>query len=206
MSVSPASEPAPQVPYFFLSYAHTPLLSSRRGANINLWVERLFDDLCGHLLAWTALRRDSDAGFMDRDIRSGDRWPDQLAEALATCRVFVPLYSPRYFASVECGKEWSAFQQRLDLHPEGGAPTAIVPALWSPMREPGGLPECAHDIQYDDAAFGPRYRQEGFYGLMKVTSMRSHYQRATLALARRIMEAAERLPPVRPSAPPTTPP
>ncbi|MGW1355371.1 FxsC protein, partial [Streptomyces sp. NPDC002409] len=84
-------------PYFFLSYAHTPGYGG--GTDPDMWVERLFKDLCDHVLAMTDLPAGAPAGFMDREIRSGEGWSERLGEVLATCRVFVPLFSPRYFAS-----------------------------------------------------------------------------------------------------------
>lgn len=81
-----------------------------------MWVERLFQDLCGHVMAMTNLPAGSPAGFMDREIRSGEGWSERLGNVLANCRVFVPLFSPRYFASEMCGKEWYAFEQRAIHH------------------------------------------------------------------------------------------
>ncbi|MEU7735576.1 FxsC protein, partial [Streptomyces griseus] len=40
-------------PYFFLSYAHTPGYGG--GTDPDMWVERLFQDLCGHVMAMTDL-------------------------------------------------------------------------------------------------------------------------------------------------------
>ncbi|NEE46574.1 TIR domain-containing protein, partial [Streptomyces sp. SID8455] len=68
------------------------------------------------VMAMTDLPAGASAGFMDREIRSGEGWSERLGETLATCRVFVPLFSPRYFASEMCGKEWHAFEQRAIHH------------------------------------------------------------------------------------------
>ncbi|MBP2704051.1 TIR domain-containing protein [Microbispora sp. RL4-1S] len=189
----PAPGPNDQSPYFFLSYAHIPSHDPARRDDPNRWVKKLFEDLCEHINNLTNLRPGAAAGFMDVELRSGHHWPERLSEALATCRVFVPLYSPRYFESEQCGKEWAAFLHRLSNHanPEGQLPEAIVPALWIPLP-PHQLPEVAKSIQFAHEGQGPRYRDEGFYGLIKVSSMRSQYQRATLTLARRIVEVAAR--------------
>jgi hypothetical protein len=52
---------------------------------------------------------------MNRELRQGQgqghEWPWRLSNALATCSVFVPLYSRRYFKSEHCGKEWFAFHR-----------------------------------------------------------------------------------------------
>lgn len=84
-------------PYFFLSYAHTPKQDPNDPGDPDKWVVNLFRDLCAHIMHMTNLPHGARAGFMDRELRSGSDWPFRLAQALATCRVFVPLYSQRYF-------------------------------------------------------------------------------------------------------------
>ncbi|MEZ0075989.1 TIR-like protein FxsC [Planotetraspora sp. GP83] len=192
MPLQPAPRSPAQGPYFFLSYAHIPTHDPNSRTDPNRWVVKLFEDLCDHIINMTNLPQ-GQAGFMDVDLRSGHHWPDRLADALATCKVFVPLYSPRYFESDQCGKEWAAFQQRVNNHtgPEGHLPEAIVPALWSPIP-PERLPAVAQSIQFTHDVLGSRYRDEGFYGLVKISAMRSHYQRATMGLAKRIVEVAQR--------------
>ncbi|MFK8908249.1 TIR-like protein FxsC, partial [Streptomyces sp. YS-3] len=121
-------------PYFFLSYAHTPK-NDPRDKDPDLWVRRFFRDLSAHVMQLTALPAGVPAGFMDQHVRPGEDWQEQITEALALCRVFVPLYSPRYFLSEQCGREWFAFAGREALHQsrsEHHAPPAIVPALWLP--------------------------------------------------------------------------
>ncbi|MBC3842855.1 hypothetical protein GXW82_29795 [Streptacidiphilus sp. 4-A2] len=49
---------------------------------------------------------------MDRGMHLGEGWVGRLSDALASCRVFVPLYSPRYFRSEPCGQEWRGFASR----------------------------------------------------------------------------------------------
>lgn len=166
-----------------------------------MWVERLFRDLCSHVMALTDLPAGAEAGFMDREIRSGEGWSERLGAALATCRVFVPLFSPRYFASEMCGKEWFAFAQRAIQH---GAMSneraeAIVPALWVPVP-PSQLPGPAERLQFNHNTFGERYVTDGLYGLIKLRGYAEQYERAVYELARRIVRVAEtvRLDPVRP--------
>ncbi|MFK0134629.1 TIR-like protein FxsC [Streptomyces rubiginosohelvolus] len=135
----PTAQPrrADHRPYFYLSYAHTPR-GEADGRDPDMWVERLYRDLCGHVMAMTDLPAGAPAGFMDREIRSGEGWSERLGEVLATCRVFVPLFSPRYFASEMCGKEWHAFEQRAIRHRASTdqPAEAIVPALWFRSRQP----------------------------------------------------------------------
>nr|WP_083975971.1 TIR-like protein FxsC [Herbidospora sakaeratensis] len=189
--------PRPPGPYFFLSYAHTP----NEDPKANRWVAKLFKDLCDHVLEMTDLPDPSMAGFMDTGLLTGHLWHQRLAEALATCRVFVPLYSRRYFVSQNCGREWTAFVQRLNSQPrfDGRRPEAIIPALWTPMQAEA-LPLVARSIQFAHEGLGPRYRDEGFYGLTKLAVRRPSYQVATHALANRIVEVGEstRLEPIEP--------
>ncbi|MET7503998.1 FxsC protein [Streptomyces microflavus] len=177
-------------PYFFLSYAHTPGYGS--GTDPDMWVERLFRDLCGHVMAMTDLPAGASAGFMDREIRSGEGWSERLGETLATCRVFVPLFSPRYFASEMCGKEWHAFEQRAIHHrARSNQPAeAIVPALWVPVP-PSQLPGSAERLQFNHRDFGERYVTDGLYGLIKLRLFAQEYERAVYELAKRIVRVAD---------------
>jgi FxsC-like protein len=172
-------------PFFFLGYAHTPERP---------WVERLFKDLSAEVLERTTLSLSTAAGFMDLSaIPLGSDWREEVGKALATCRVFVPLYSPRYFTRVECGIEWHAFGQRVLDHRARypGSPAPVVPALWTPV-EPDDLPDAARRIQMNHADLGGEYAQEGFYTLIKNTLYRQEYVTAVQRLARHIIRAGER--------------
>ncbi|MFI0761929.1 TIR-like protein FxsC [Streptomyces anulatus] len=177
-------------PYFFLSYAHTPGYAG--GTDPDMWVERLFQDLCGHVMAMTDLPAGAPAGFMDREIRSGEGWSERLGEALSTCRVFVPLFSPRYFASETCGKEWYAFEQRAIHHrARSNQPAeAIVPALWVPVL-PSQLPGPAERLQFNHRALGERYVTDGLFVLIKLRLFAEEYERAVYELAKRIVSVAD---------------
>ncbi|MEU5330098.1 TIR-like protein FxsC [Streptomyces parvus] len=177
-------------PYFFLSYARTPAYGGETAPD--MWVERLFHDLCGHVMAMTDLSAGSVAGFMDREILPGDNWSNRLSEMLAECRVFVPLFSPRYFSSEMCGKEWHAFEQRAIHHgARSGRPAeAIVPALWVPVP-PSKLPPAAQRLQFNHRYFGERYVSDGLYGLIKLRRYAQEYERAVYELAKRIVMVAE---------------
>jgi FxsC-like protein len=171
-------------PYFFLGYAHTPEKP---------WVERLYRDICAEVLERTTLPVTADVGFMDGTaIPLGGDWREEVASALATCRVFVPLYSPRYFTRKECGVEWHAFAQRMldhrARHP--GNPVAIVPALWTPV-EADDIPDAARRVQMNHADLGLEYAREGFYTLIKNTLYRQEYVTAVQRLAQHIIRAAE---------------
>lgn len=181
---------ADQRPYFFLSYARTPGYGD--GAHPDMWVERLFRDLSDHVTALTSLPAGAPAGFMDRGTPSGEGGPERLGENLATCRVFVPLFSPRYFASETCGKEWYAFSRRAIHHSAraGNRSEAIVPALWVPVP-PSQLPGPAESLQFNHRDFGERYVTDGLYGLIKLRLFADEYERAVYELAKRIVHVAD---------------
>ncbi|MFF7838537.1 TIR-like protein FxsC [Streptomyces ossamyceticus] len=181
-------------PYFFLSYAHTPAWGPGDG-DPDHWVHVLFRDLCGHIMALTDLPAGSPAGFMDREMRSGEGWPDKLSENLATCRVFVPLLSPRYFTSEMCGREWYAFTERIVRAKAAGAKDlpAIVPALWTHVRF-DQLPDSVRHIHIDHSSFGERYLTQGIYGLIKLNRLRDEYDEAVFTLAQRIVRVAHESP------------
>jgi FxsC-like protein len=179
-------------PYFFLSYAHTPRRHDDPKEDPDRWIKKLFNALTADILHLTNATPEM-AGFIDRDMRLGERWPDQVAEALATCRVFVPLYSQRYFSSEYCGKEWAAFARRELDHAVGSGErvAAILPALWAQV-DLDDIPSVARPIQVEDLASGSRYRSDGFFGIMKVSTYKPSYDRAVLALAKRIVEVGNK--------------
>ena len=160
-------------PYFFLSYARTPKRDPSDRDDPDRWVYRLYKDLCSAILQMTDARPE-EAGFMDRENKIGAQWSPELTTALARCRVFVPLYSRRYFESDNCGREWFAFARReITLKARGGeAIDTIVPALWTRLdREK--IPYVAQSVQFNHQLLGERYCSEGFYGIMKLQNYRA---------------------------------
>ena len=129
--------------------------------------------------------RPEEAGFMDRENKIGAQWSPELTSALARCRVFVPLYSRRYFESDNCGREWFAFARREITNRARGRPIvdAIVPALWTRLTREK-LPYVAQSVQFDHKILGERYCAEGFYGIMKLQNYRADYHRAVHRLGR----------------------
>ena len=178
-------------PYFFLSFARTSA-DDHGGQDPDHWIAQLYNDLCQHVESLTYLPPGEKPGFMDRESRQGQEWPRRLSWALATCRVFVPLYSRRYFKSEHCGKEWFSFNRRRlnqrasDAHPS----ETIIPALWIPVPD-SQLPDAARSVHFEPSDFGQLYAEHGFYGTMKVRRWRDAYEEAVYLLARRIVNAAE---------------
>jgi FxsC-like protein len=170
-------------PYFFLSYARTPF-----GDHPIKWPLKFYRDLCADIVQLTGTTA---PGYMDQQrLPIGAEWPTDLTHALSTCRVFLPVYSPQYFNSVFCGKEWAIFSRRLERHARGGpSPPVIIPAMWTAM-DPAELPEFARKVHHDHADLPPHYLRQGLYGIMKLDKYRDAYKETVLCLARAIVQAA----------------
>jgi FxsC-like protein len=179
-------------PYFFLSYARTPKRNPTDRENPDRWVHKLYKDLCDEILQMTDAEP-AEAGFMDSENKLGAAWSPELINAIKNCRVFVPLYSRRYFESDNCGREWFAFARREVTHraKSGERVDAIVPALWTRLDR-DAIPAVAQSIQYEHTELGERYRADGFYGLMKLQNFRPAYHRAVHRLAERIIEIGDK--------------
>ncbi|MFF7646995.1 TIR-like protein FxsC [Streptomyces canus] len=188
-------------PYFFLSYAHTPPWGSG-GGDPDHWVQSFYQDLCSHIMALTSLPGNALAGYMDRETPAGEGWSEELSRNLATCRVFVPLLSPRYFTSEMCGREWYAFNERIlqarAAGTAGAGPEPICPVFWTRVN-PEQLPESVRHIHLY-GTLGSRYETNGIYGLVKLSRLRDEYEEVVLSLAQRIVRVAEES-----SLPPTSP-
>jgi FxsC-like protein len=181
-------------PFFFLSYAHSHRQDALDPDDPDQRIVRLFKDLCDHISDVTG-RPASTVGFMDRELQPGNEWPWRLSRNLATCRVFVPMYSRRYFQSEHCGKEWAAFRDRArnGSAQASGHVEAILPALWRPISYEA-LPEAASAIHFNPGELGQIYAEYGFHGIMKLARFSDEYQWVVFHLAERILQVAERAP------------
>lgn len=178
-------------PYFFLSYARTPKRDPADKESPDRWVHQLYRDLCNEILQMTDVQP-AEAGFMDVENKLGAEWSPELMNAIKNCRVFVPLYSRRYFQSDNCGREWFAFARREVTHQARGGERvdAIVPALWTRLDR-DHIPAVAQQVQYAHPELGERYSTEGFYGIMKLRNYRADYHKAVHRLAERIIELGD---------------
>jgi FxsC-like protein len=182
-------------PYFFMSYARTPH-HGPADLDPDENVVKFYHELCQNILNYCALPAGRQVGFMDHGPRPGNVWPWSLSRALATCRVFVPLYSQRFFTSPECGKEWWAFSVRMAQTSQEARPIeAIVPVIWTPV-DPSLLPKAARMIHFNHRELGHLYATEGLFTLSQLSSdpmYSTAYRKAVLGLARRIVNVAQRL-------------
>lgn len=106
------------------------------------YLETFFKDLSEELSGQLQLDVNDEIGFLDqKGIELGDAWEPTIADALQQSKVLVCAYSPRYFESEYCGKEWRVFQMRRELHQQSKKlagdqnaqlPAVIIPVLWQP--------------------------------------------------------------------------
>lgn len=173
-----------QEPYFFLSYA--------RKDDRDEFVKRFHDDL---VLELRRIGADSTAQPPFRDVERlglGADWSRVLGAAVGHCRAFVALYSPAYLHSEYCGKEWTAFWERLLRYrreTEMDVP-ALVPVLWEPMETE--VPDEVARFQYHEAGMGPEYSAQGLMQILRTEPTGPEYRRIVTKIAARVRIAAER--------------
>jgi FxsC-like protein len=178
--------------YFFLSYAHSPPLAGSLQADPDRWVTQFFRHLTDSVARHASPLSQRAPGFFDQDIPLNSDWKASLNQALSTAEVFVPLYSPGYFARSWPGREWACFLRRLTdsglAHPE----RRFAPVLWIPLpadQDPPGLRQ-ALAVGASEAA----YAENGLRALLRLTPYRKSYQRVVDRLAAKIVELAETAP------------
>lgn len=157
--------------YFFFSYARD---------NDSPYLKQFFDDLSQAVREKSRLRGDERVGFFDqRDLDLGAQWDPELREALQTSRSLVCMYSPPYFQSENCGREWQVFKMRREqfvrnAEAAGDAnarlPPVIKPVIWIPLREE--LPQVAQGPQYMSGDPNAEHNRRGLSILTKLSSSR----------------------------------
>lgn len=119
---------------FFFSYA---------SKNRDSYLMQFFEDLYRYVDLSMPLPANGETkvAFIDqRDIESGTEWNPALLEALQNSRMLVCAYSPHYFESDMCSREWHVFRLRhksyRQNHPNYDAePIAIKPVMWFPFEQ-----------------------------------------------------------------------
>lgn len=179
--------------YFFFSYAR---------ANNDPYLSQFFDDLSDKIRDKVGLGKDVTVGFFDqRDIQLGAEWDEELVQALQTCPVIVSLYSPAYFNSPYCGKEWQFFQRRRQLYVTtaraAGAqnvelPSVIKPVIWIPLRQGKTPPAAVAGAQYTMGDPRANHNRVGLRDMRKrYASFEEAYDGFINQLADQILDALE---------------
>ncbi|MFG3056209.1 TIR-like protein FxsC [Kitasatospora sp. NPDC048239] len=174
-------------PYFFFSYARRDYEAG------DAFVDQFFNDLRDELGRIESVAGADELAYRDTErLRLGDNWEQQLAQMLARCRTMVALYSPAYFASLYCGKEWTAFRGRVRRHQElaGDIVPALIPVLWESL--PDELPDEVLKIQYVQLGMGETYVRSGLRDLLRTDPLGAEYRQVVRVVAERIRDAAAR--------------
>ncbi len=182
---------------FFLSYARAGggLPAGWADDDPDQLVERLFASLSRDVAERLGLPVGTDAGYMDRSMRPGTLWTDELLQAVGSCQVLVALLSPRYLTSEWCAMEWHAFAQRSRRISGPRAPRhlrCIIPVVWLPLFD-GQVPQPVKDAQWFEPAAWPdpaaprEYRDGGVFGLMR-TQQEPLYRIAVWQLSKEIVQ------------------
>lgn len=175
-------------PIFFHSYGCVPVAG--RASAPDERQQQFHSKLVDFVMRLTTYPGTTPVGFMDKGILLGSEWEKDLKQALATCRVFMPVYSPRYFNSSWCGMEWDGFVRRLEEHRRSEPYTVspIVPVLWT-NPDLLTLPAAVQPYQYHHEDLDEAYRREGLLGLMEAGKWPS-YRRTVWRIAERIVHVA----------------
>jgi len=180
-ALPPISYPA-DAPVAFVSYVHQ--------SNLRGLLGKILDDLRVSVGVLAGVPEER-ALFDDRMIDVGQHWSPRLAEALAFCRVFIPIYSPGYPDSDYCGQEWTAFarRRRAGTDATSSGPSAIVPMLLTP--EAGlrwlGRPPFSGIHYIVNGEEHQSYRGNGLFGLSQRGD--TEYRPVLNYLAQRVADA-----------------
>ncbi len=180
------------MPYeFFFSYAR---------ANNDTFLLRFFNDLSQKVRDLRGLKKEAPVGFFDQQIERGEEWDMKVALALRESKVMVCIYSPAYFLSEECGKEWQVFQMRREkyrqeLQAQGAAAPTLPPLIkgvvWV-IGMPKSLNPTIKSSQYKSGDPNSDLNKEGLkYILEKIGRKKDEYKQFIHELGKEIVQAAD---------------
>jgi FxsC-like protein len=137
-----------------------------------------------------------DVLFVDREVlRTGAHWETNIRDALQSTRVLVALWSPHYFRSEWCGREWYVFWQRQLAHAAASGqpqklPEVVIPVLWIPTSMADQPP--ASYLQNRAGSAGQTYAKQGLEHLLRRPQQFSvDYQNVLEALVTAIQQALD---------------
>jgi hypothetical protein len=184
MRVKIAMPNPPTPPVFFLSYAR----EDTKHPKYRELMKRFVDDLSAKVAVKMAVPLEGICFFDESSIETGTVWRNELAEALKITPVAVTLYSPFYFNSSWCGKEFQVFLNRAAATPIAPqVPIGIVPVLWSIGTK---LPASVQAIQFKHGSFPPEYAQVGVQQLLTLKVLSDQYELSLEAIAGAIVASA----------------
>lgn len=158
-TISSGGVPSPARPVFFMSHA-VPADTDGTGEDEALFA-RFFEHLCEAVAARMTLPHPPSLGYMV-NAASSER---QTPRALAVCRVFVPLWSPLYFTTARCGREWSVFMERVQSTSPAPFWGRFAPVIWSPVSA-SAIPRAAREVNRGRGQESRPDAVDGLYALM----------------------------------------
>ncbi|MGH3695994.1 MAG: TIR-like protein FxsC [Pseudonocardiaceae bacterium] len=186
--------------YFFLSYAHSAPTSELVRSDSDPSVGDFFKDLTEAVKKRAKPAEGMEIGFFDQQIPPGADMKALLSGALGSAEVFVPLYSPGYFAKPWPMREQAVFHGRLRTASAVAPDEHIIPILWTPFSSwETHTPTAARTLSI--GAGISEYGENGLRALRMLASYRHSYQLVLSQLADEIVKVAERSP-LGPSAAP----
>lgn len=178
--------------YFFLSYAHSPPLAGSLQAEPDQSVRMLFYDLTDAVARLASPESGLAPGFFDQVIPLGGDWKASVTRALSTAEVFVPLYSPGYFARSLPGRELACFYERMLRIGIDDPEQRFAAVRWIPFPRDQDRGRLSRTL--DVGAAEGAYAENGLRALMRLAPYRTSYQQVVEQIAARIVELAERAP------------
>ena len=123
-------------------------ISYRRVSNDtpDRWVDTFCDDMRSQLrerVGEVGIWRDT------AELRAGDAWRPEIAEAVESTGIFMALMARTYFDSDECRKELDRFLGRLKA-PEGSGGRKLMPIFKHPARNPDEMPAELREIGHHE--------------------------------------------------------
>lgn len=173
-------------PKVFISYARNDLQSDELGRFLDALDKELRVQLGTPA---SVLFRDS------ADVQLGEDWAATIDAALRTASFMLALCSPSYLSSEYCGKEFTAFAERLESCKRAGVapesvPRAIIPIIWMQPPE-SGLPSPLAALEYDNDQLPPTYAQHGLRQLFRLKRYEDDALAAVTAFAAALVKAAQ---------------
>jgi FxsC-like protein len=157
--------------YLFFSYS--------RSDKANRFLMQFYKDLAAEVRqkvgTFPSTSPDSEVIYLDTEEPPGGHWEQDLVGHLQSSNALVCVYSPSYFNSDYCGKEFAVFQSRLMASNPQDPPPLMFPVLWDMNeRVRTAIVSNVSGIQYTHAEFPEEYELEGLCYLMRLRQ--SEYQ------------------------------
>lgn len=163
------------------------------------YLKKFYGDLCREIAVHVGSDEVDKIGFIPAgNIKVREKWEREITEGLATSRTLVCLYSPAYFNSEFCGKEFEIFLTRVrgyvSIDPDASDNLLIFPILWSePSRLLGRLPDRVAKMQILTHELGEMYAAKGLQYLLKLKQEKEYYNFLS-ETAKRLVAEVQRYP------------